>query len=743
MKYCLAIVSLCFWSTTIAQTIESSDPYNPVQVKYKLSLAISNARTEPDASLLVINNALKEAERAKDRMMIFEALSAKAIFYMTNELLDEALIVANQAYLLATELKSETLILQSYQLLSRVHVEKDIKEEVLEYLYKGLSLSKELNDTVNISFFFATIPVVELELANIGSAMQYALLAKDFFQTNGDSIRYAESLITLGIIHANLGNFPAARENMDGALSIINKKGDAMLLGKVYLSLTSIYIDEGRLNEAEQSCQRAVGYFQSISQKEYQNANSLLAEVLIGKGDYHEATKLLASVIDYQQSKNDFKGLPQTFLRLGNLYLIKKNAPSAIDAFSRCIAFAQISGSVNLIRQAYKGLSQAYSINGNYSKAFTSLQNYVLLTDSLYNMKKVSEAVKMEEQLEKEKHNEEMMAKELELERRKEQIQQQKQKQLLLYLVLILFAGVIVFAYREFSHKKLANTILGQQKEELERQKKIAERQTRDFTDSLNYAKRIQQAILRASLKLKEYFPESFLMLIPRELVSGDFYWFKERKGKLLFAIADCTGHGVPGAFMSIIGTYGLNRIVNEQDILSPGEVLNHMNQLFTESLEQRKGVEIFDGMDIAFCNYNPGTMELIYAGANIPLYICRNVDQIPASSHIAAKNQSHVLYQIRPNKQAVGSYFEKVNFINHSIKLIKDDIIYICSDGYGDQFGGPDGKKFRSTELRKLLCNLADTPLDRQRGILEHTFIEWKGKKNQVDDVSFMGIKV
>jgi len=706
-------------------------------------MALSNATKEPEASLLVINQSISQAEKAKDKSMVIEALTTKTNYYVTNELLDEALIAANLTYLNAVDSKSEVYLLNAYKLLSMVHMEKDIKEEMLEYLYKGLALSKELRDSISVSFFLSNIPEVEMELGNLGSAMQYSLQAKEFFETNIDSINLAKTLITLGLVHSNLGNYPAARNNIEVAQKIFTKLNDSLMLGKSHLSYTNLLLSEGEYNQAENRCINAIEILKDIDEKEYQNANSLLAEVLIGKGEYQEAMSILTSVVRFQEKINDLRGLPQTLLRLGNLYIKKKNAQSAIESFDRCISLAKISGSTNLIRQAYKGLSEAYCLLEKHPKALKNLQSYVLLTDSLYNLKKVSQATKMEEQVEQEKHENEILFRELELERRKELIQQQRHKQILLYLILLLFVGIIIFSFREFRHKKHANAILGKQKDELERQKKFAEKQTRDFTDSLNYAKRIQQAILRASLRLKEYFHESFLLFIPRELVSGDFYWFKEMKGKLLFAVADCTGHGVPGVFMSIIGTYGLNRIVNEQGISSPGEVLNQMNLLFMDSLEQREGAEIFDGMDIALCNYNPTNQELIYSGANIPLYICRKVGLEQAASHIAAKNQTHVLYHVRPNKQPVGSYCEKVNFVNHSIKLLEGDIIYLFSDGFADQFGGPDGKKFRSTELRKLLCNLADTALDRQKGILEHTFIKWKGKKNQVDDVSFMGLKI
>jgi serine phosphatase RsbU (regulator of sigma subunit) len=194
---------------------------------------------------------------------------------------------------------------------------------------------------------------------------------------------------------------------------------------------------------------------------------------------------------------------------------------------------------------------------------------------------------------------------------------------------------------------------------------------------------------------------------------------------------------------MSIIGTYGLNRFADEMEITSPSEMLYHLNTLFEESFKQKEGAEIFDGMDIALCSYNPKTKELIYAGANIALFILRESNQVQPSRTIAAKGVTHTLFNIKPNKQPIGSYFDKKPFVNHSIDLMENDVVYLFSDGFYDQFGGPDGRKYKSAQLYKLLCSIGDKPLESQKLILEETFIEWKGSRNQLDDVTLMGIKI
>lgn len=315
--------------------------------------------------------------------------------------------------------------------------------------------------------------------------------------------------------------------------------------------------------------------------------------------------------------------------------------------------------------------------------------------------------------------------------------------QILLYITIALSLGLMTLAYSGYKTKKRANIDLSVQKSEIESQKVIVDKRNKDITDSLNYARRIQHAIFKTSLRLEKFFSDSFILFIPKDIVSGDFYWVKSKNDQVLFAMADCTGHGVPGAFMSIIGTYGLNNLVNESNLTNPGEILNEMNDLFKNSFDQSEGAEIFDGMDICLCLYNPVTKELNYSGANLPLHILRANSKPQPTSHIVHINNQFSLYQVKPNKQPIGYIFEDSNFVTHGIQLIEGDILYLFTDGFADQFGGLYRKKYRYQELRKLLCEIATKPLQEQRSILLESFRVWKGDNIQVDDMSFMGVKI
>ncbi|MHB8259956.1 MAG: two-component regulator propeller domain-containing protein [Bacteroidia bacterium] len=265
-------------------------------------------------------------------------------------------------------------------------------------------------------------------------------------------------------------------------------------------------------------------------------------------------------------------------------------------------------------------------------------------------------------------------------------------------------------------------------------QKATIEHKNLEMTDSIKYAKNIQEALLPAITNLRKDFPESFVLYMPKDIVSGDFYWFANRDGKHLFAAADCTGHGVPGAFMSIIGNSLLNEIIGEQHIYQPAEILNHLHVGVKTALNHNKGeFERRDGMDIALCSFNKSTMTLEYAGANRALWIYR-------------KGTTEKAEIIKPDKNPIGGIehdFEvKRQFTNHSIKMEIGDCIYIFSDGYADQFGGDKGKKFMVANLQRTFSEITDKDMQTQYEHLRQVFINWRGSYEQIDDVLMIGIR-
>lgn len=270
---------------------------------------------------------------------------------------------------------------------------------------------------------------------------------------------------------------------------------------------------------------------------------------------------------------------------------------------------------------------------------------------------------------------------------------------------------------------------IAEQKHKIKKQHDIVRKQKKKIEDSIIYAKRIQSAVLPPNRFIQHLLTEHFIFYKPRDIVSGDFYWTKQVDEKIFIAAADCTGHGVPGALMSMLGITFLNEIVNKNPNIHANEILNELRMHIISSLRQTGSLgESRDGMDVALCIINHKEKMLEYAGANNPLYIIRNSE----------------LIEYKADRMPIGIHRRaKESFVNHDIKLKQNDLIYIFSDGFVDQFGGEYGRKFLSSNFKELLIQNSTKSLDEQRFLLEKTFEDWKGERKQLDDILVIGFKI
>lgn len=336
--------------------------------------------------------------------------------------------------------------------------------------------------------------------------------------------------------------------------------------------------------------------------------------------------------------------------------------------------------------------------------------------------------------------------KEMELNRdiEKREILNREQKRLNNWLMLgigvfVVLTFIILKGYRD---KKKANTIILQQKAETEKQKEIIElkslqleEKNREIVDSITYARRLQEAILPPQKLVKQYLNDSFILYKPRDIVAGDFYWMETiaatggtESSKILFAVADCTGHGVPGAMVSVVCSGALNRAVKEFGLTSPGSILDKVRELVIETFEKSES-EVKDGMDISLCSLDLKTNQMTWAGANNPLWVLRH--------------QTQTIEEIKADKQPIGVSDQPKPFTTHTVQLQKGDVIYLSSDGYADQFGGEKGKKLKDANLKKLLLDIYQAPMHEQSKKLNEAFENWRGGLEQVDDVCVIGVRV
>ena len=371
-------------------------------------------------------------------------------------------------------------------------------------------------------------------------------------------------------------------------------------------------------------------------------------------------------------------------------------------------------------------LSKLYEIHKklkNYKKAIFYLEEMVENKDSLDQLSAKEDITKYEsekefeikQQLDSLKHLDEIRIQQAETKAKEEEIRIQKIIEGVLFVGILLVIGFLGFVYNQLNTTK--------------KQKLVIEEKQQEISDSINYAKRIQDAMMTSSVYLKDALPKSFIFFKPKDVVSGDFYWiYKDQEENIFFTVADCTGHGVPGAFMSMIGTSLLNEIIIEKDIKETDKILSEMRTQIIKSLHQEEDGAQKDGMDISLCKLNMKKKTVEFSGAHNSLI------------HISGEE----LKTYRGDHQPVGLLLgDRKPFTKYEVKLKKNDMLYIYSDGYQDQFGGAKGKKYMAAKFKKQLLKMSNESTDKQITILEEEFESWSQNYEQIDDVCVMGVRI
>lgn len=448
------------------------------------------------------------------------------------------------------------------------------------------------------------------------------------------------------------------------------------------------------------------------------------------KGDYKTALEYLLKALKIREELNDTKGLAYSHIDIGNLYLEQKNIEKALSYLHKALEYSIKANAKERIKESYESLANAYAQSKNFNRAYEYRVLLSNLKDTLFNEESVKQMAEMSAKYEtdKKQHQIELLEKDKELQlsnidkSRAETKKQQIQKLAFASgFILLCLLGIV--ALRSYRQKQRDH-------QNLTFQKTIIEAKNKDITDSIKYAKRIQGAILPPETHWHKLLPDSFVYYRPKDILSGDFYWIEENDEAVFIAAVDCTGHGVPGALMSIVGYNLLNKAVLEQNLQQPAEILNMLNKWVTITLRQTiDDSSVRDGMDISLCRISKKTNELQWAGAFNPLYIVRNGK----------------LKELRGDKFPIGIFINESmdEFTSHTEQLYSGDTLYLFTDGYADQFGGPKGKKFKYKNLQELLLSKNSETMEKQKENLESTLEDWKGELEQVDDILVIGVRI
>ena len=630
-----------------------------------------------------------------------------------------------------------------------------------EYLQKSLIIWKNINDKEGLANCYSNLGIVNYYLGNHPLAVQnylmslkiYEELAKstDISIANSGKKGMSDCCNNIGVIHQEQGNYSQAIVYDQKSLKIREDLNDIKGMSYCYNNLGNVYYYKGDYPLAIKY------YLKSLKIKEevqdlrgmslsYNNIGNIYGE----QGNYRQAMEYFQKSKKIREQQGNMQGLSEVLGNMASLSNKFEKYDEAIQYASKSLNLAKEIGSLDDEKMAYTYLSESYEKTGNATMALSYYKQYTVTKDSLFNAEKNKQITEMDTryQSEKKQNEIEILNKDKELQKIEIKWQTtQKYAYLGSFALMLILALVILFSYRKIKVQKFEiqeknealhqqNAEIAAQRDEIEAQRDLViqqkdhiEEQKKKITDSINYAKRIQQAVLPTGDSAYNILGEHFILFKPKDIVSGDFYWGTRINEWLIVTVADCTGHGVPGAFMSMLGVSFLNEIVRKKEITRASEVLDNLRESIIGALQQKgKPGEQKDGMDIVFCAINTQTNLLQFAGANNPLFI------------VTASKELRV---VEPDNQPVSIYEKMKPFTNHEIQLNSGDCIYLASDGFEDQFGGQKNRKFMVKKMKELMVDISDKPMVEQDEIFNRTFENWKSNNEQIDDVTILGFKI
>ncbi len=554
----------------------------------------------------------------------------------------------------------------------------------LTYFFDVLTIAEEQGDKFNQAITLNNIGIVYAENQQWEKSIEYYEKSLVIKEELGNSIAVANTLNNLGLIHDEMGHYEQASLAYHKALEIFENRQDFGGLFATFNNVGENYLKQYRFDSA-------MMYFTKSNEigihveNEYDKAHLInnIAAASLGKGEILKAEKL------YFQAISKAKKIKARLW----------------------------------VKESYLGLSKVYDAMSDYNRSLEYYRNYELIKDSLFNENKIQKIAEIEADYKiknKESH--------LNLQRKEAEIQdlRRSQTRLVAYLLiscLFLFGTLIFVLYKRNQFKIKANKDLEQKNEEISSK-------NLDIMDSISYAKSIQESFLPTPDTLNKFFDDYFIYYKARDVINGDFFWFSDQEDYLIFAVVDCTGHGVPGALITVMGNSLLNQVVNENRILYPAEILTELNhKVLNTFIQENYNINNNEGMDVAIGRFDKGSMKLSFAGAKRPLYFFKNGE----------------LQIIKGDSHPVGGTFYPLDrsYKEHEIYLNKQDTFYVFSDGYADQFGGDNDKKFLPSRFKDMLYEFQGEKMAKQKEVLDRKFRYWKGENDQTDDILVMGMLI
>ncbi len=684
------------------------------------------------------NRAIQAANQLNDSNREEDCISSVGEVYRMKSEYATALFYYDECIKMATASKNKAKLAFCLSSIGEVYKQQADNVKALDYFNQSIKVAKEIDDQNDISDCYGSIAEIYDIEAEHALALEYFNMAvqidKDIDNREGLDYEY----VGMGNIYREERDFKNALKYYTAGLDLAKEVDDKGLFNQSLLLIGKVYRDQGNYVEALNYYNRVVGLATKIDDDE-NLANSWfnIGEVYSKLEDNTEGLKYYQQSLDIARRTKAKDLIAQCLYSMGAIYVKTNEVQKAKQYADESLKISKESNEPVSIQNAAKLYSEAAKMLGDYKTALDMHELFVKTKDSASNIEEVKKFATVEyNSKEDQLKSEEQKTKAIFVaEQAKNEAELKRQKTLryaftIGFMLVLVFMGII---YRGLQQNKKKTIIISRQKEEVdqqrmltEKQKALVEEKNKEVYDSITYAKRLQDAILPPVQFIEQHLPESFVMYKPKAIIAGDFYWMEKVGDNILIAAADCTGHGVPGALVSVVCSNALNRAVKEFNLLEPGKILDKVRDLVLQTFE-RSTSDVKDGMDISLSSINLVTGEMKWSGANNPLWYLHNNE----------------LKEIAPDKQPIGKHDRPTPFTTHSVNLAKGDTVYLFSDGYADQFGGEKGKKFKYRQLQTKLVEMATLNLKEQGSALHGIFEDWKGMLEQVDDVLMIGIRV
>jgi serine phosphatase RsbU (regulator of sigma subunit) len=692
-----------------------------------LSALCSPAQLDPDSLIARLGSAKDDLERAGLCLKIADNHPDESLWPKYNEralALSEKLLESKNE---AVNEKAASILAMALNNKAFIAIRDEKQVEAFGFLERAIHLKEQGSDKTGLAACYSNMGALMDKTGKLQKALDYYFLALKLDEETEGGRGRATIVANIANIYIILSRYDKALEYYKEAVELHRKNHNRSEECLTYSNMSSVYKMLGRPDEAFRSA------FKSLQMANEDHSATGARNALSKLGNLYAYVKKYDSSFYYSQKSlemsrqlKDFAEIAVETANQGALYGFTKDFKKAEDF---CLRSFFISDSINdLYGKKYTSMSLAnlYDSLGKYEQSLRYFKIYSALKDTLFNDENRSALVRQELQTGFDKKEVEMK---LEQARKEKEIEKQKLMKNGFIIGSVFLVALIFLVFKNLRNSRRSEQQLAIQKQEVEHKKAIIEEKQGEIISSIHYAQRIQSAVLTSDEVWKRISKDYFILFMPRDIVSGDFYWaYNTLNNRSVFALADSTGHGVPGGFMSMLGNSFLNEIVVENKIFNPATILNKLRQKVIRALDQKGDEQRKDGMDIAICVWNKINNSLEFAGANNSVMIVRG----------------NKITEIKADKMPIGNYVgNEKEFTSQTIQLQPGDCVYMATDGYTDQFGGPAGKKLKYKKMEALLLSVCGLPMPEQKIILEKAFKEWQGTLEQVDDVSVIGLRV